>query len=304
MEALLVFAIIIAIIILCIVINAINKKKFEKKFKKTKELSLMYKSVLSLNKKYKFYTDVLDLKFNPALKSKRTLDNFDLTQHVAERLNENRNFYKSLFQHAEQNIKDYKEYCSKYAKLEKYTTEEEFAKYKDVKMSYKTFRKNEEKLFQSSKLNQPKTTVIAHCHATYTSPSGRNHYWRDSYYSLQDLKQLVKEMENHEEYLRKEQERKNKALEEKRAKEKRLRELDKLETRLAQKEKEINEKEKEFLEATKEHIYTAEKIEVNTNEIEIDENLSLIQKLKLLKEKYDNGEITYEEYQAKRKEIM
>lgn len=300
MESLLIFGVIIAVIILCVVIKSINNKRFEK----TKELSVLYKSILSLNKEYKFYSDASDLNFNPALKSKRSLDKFDLTQYVAEKLNENRSFYKSLFQHAEQNAKDYNEYCAKYSKLEKYTTEEEFSKYEDVKMSYKTFRKNEEKLFQSSKLNQPKTTINAHCHATYTSPSGRNHYWRDSYYSLYDLKQLVKEMENHEEYLRKEQERKNKALEEKRAKEKRLRELDKLETRLAQKEKEINEKEKEFLEATKEHIYTAEKIEVNTNEIEIDENLSLSQKLKLLKEKYDNGEITYEEYQAKRKEIM
>ena len=183
MKSLLIFGVIIAVIVLCVVIKSINNKKFEK----TKELSSLYRSILSLNKEYKFYSDVSDLNFNPALKSKRSLDKFDLSQYVAEKLNENRSFYKSLFQHAEQNAKDYNEYCAKYSKLEKYTTEEEFSKYEDVKMSYKTFRKNEEKLFQSSKLNQPKTTINAHCHATYTSPSGRNHYWRDSYYSLYDF---------------------------------------------------------------------------------------------------------------------
>ena len=110
MESLLIFGVIIAVIILCVVIKSINNKRFEK----TKELSVLYKSILSLNKEYKFYSDVSDLNFNPALKSKRSLDKFDLTQYVAEKLNENRSFYKSLFQHAEQNAKDYNEYCAKY----------------------------------------------------------------------------------------------------------------------------------------------------------------------------------------------
>ena len=39
-------------------------------------------------------------------------------------------------------------------------------------------------------------------------------------------------------------------------------------------------------------------------EIEVDENLTISQKMKLLREKFDNGEITYEEYQAKRKELI
>lgn len=131
MEGVLVICIIIAIVVLCVIINANNKKEFEK----TKELSIMYKSILSLNKEYKFYTDISDLNFNLALKSKRALKKFDLSQYVAEKLNKNKSFYKSLFQHADQNAKAYNEYCAKYSRLEKYTTEEEFAKYKDVKMS-------------------------------------------------------------------------------------------------------------------------------------------------------------------------
>ena len=66
----------------------------------------------------------------------------------------------------------------------------------------------------------------------------------------------------------------------------------------------LNQKEQEFINATRDHIYTAEKIDVAKEEIIIDENLTLSQKLKLLRTKFDNGEITYEEYQSRRKGLM
>ncbi len=300
MEVLIALSI-VSIIISVIIVNSVNKRNMNT----TKQYSALIVFITKLNNRYEFHKiSGTVIKFNPRLKSKKSLENLNLYQYVADEIANNQSYYSSLFNKINENIRNYKSYQSEYKSIEKYTTEEEFNKFNGIKLKYKTFLNCEKKFYQSMKLQAPVMSVRADCHATYTSPSGRNHYWRDESYSFYQLERMLKYVEQEQERIQQEKERKEKLAEEKRAKEKRLRELDKLESRLAQKEKEINEKEKEFLEATKEHIYTAEKIEVNNKEIKIDENLSLSQKLKLLKEKYDNGEITYEEYQLKRKELM
>ena len=73
---------------------------------------------------------------------------------------------------------------------------------------------------------------------------------------------------------------------------------------LEKKEQEINIKEKEFLDATKEHIYCAENKMITNFSMEINDTMTLTQKMKILKEKFNNGELTYDEYQKKRKEII
>ena len=83
-----------------------------------------------------------------------------------------------------------------------------------------------------------------------------------------------------------------------------LKNLDKKEKELAKKEAEITKKEKEFLEATKEHIYTIDTNSINIHDAEINDTMTLTQKMKILKEKFNKGELTYEEYQEKRKEII
>ena len=301
MDTLIGFLFIAAIVAIIVVVSVINNKNM----KIVKEKSKLFRTINVLNEKFKFHKiSGTVLRFNPTFKSKRSLENLDMYKYAMEQILNNQAYYTSLFRKVDENISNYREYLNQYNEIKRFTSEEEFFKFEGLKIKYKTFVKCEEKLYNSLKQKQPISDITFKCHATYTSPSGKNHYWRDSSYNYGHLKRMLRDIEEQQEIKIAERQRKEQLAEEKRAKEKRLRELDKLETRLAQKEKEINEKEKEFLEATKEHIYTAEKIEVNTNEIEIDENLSLSQKLKLLKEKYDNGEITYEEYQAKRKEIM
>lgn len=301
MEGLIVVGAIIAIIIIAVIITVINNNNL----KKTKEYSRLYVTINSLNNRYKFNSIGNSvLKFNPTLKSKRSLDNLDIYQYITHELENSQSYYTSLFNKIDENIRDYRNYQSEYKSIEKYITEEEFSKFNDIKLKYKTFLNCEKKLYRQLKLKEPTMDLSAECHATYTSPSGRNHYWRDARYSFYQLKQMLKEVEQKQQMAIIEKERKEKIAQVKREKEKKLRELNKLEAKLSQKEKEITEKEQEFIEATKEHIYTTDKVEINKQEIEIDENLSLSQKLKLLRAKFDNGEITYEEYQSKRKELM
>ena len=301
MEGIIVLSVIAVIVIVAIVVSVINNKNL----RITKEYSRLYVAINSLNNRYKFNSIGNSvLKFNPTLKSKRSLENLDLYQYVTNEIEGSQSYYNSLFNKIDENIRDYRNYQSEYKSIEKYTTEEEFTKFENVKLKYKTFLSCEKKLYKQLKLKEPTMDLLAECHATYTSPSGRNHYWRDASYSFNQLKQMLKNVEQKQQMAIQEKERKEKLAQENREKEKKLRELNKLEEKLTQKEKEINEKEREFIEATKEHIYTTDKLEVKKQEIVIDENLSLTQKLKLLKEKFDNGEISYEDYQAKRKELM
>lgn len=301
MDTFIGFLAVATIITIIVVVNVVNKKNIDI----VKGKSRLYREINLLNAKFKFHNiSNTILKFNPTFKSKRSLENLDMYKYAMEQIANNQAYYTSLFKKVDENVRNYNEYLNEYKEIKRFTTEEEFLKFEGLKIKYKTFIKCEEKLYNSLKQKQPISDITFKCHATYTSPSGKNHYWRDSSYNYAQLKRMLREIEEQQEIKIAEIRRKEQLAEEKRAKEKRLRELDKLEHKLAEREKEINEREKEFIEATKEHIYTASKVEVNNQDIEIDENLSLSQKLKLLKEKYDNGQITYEEYQSKRKELM
>ncbi len=299
--------IILGIIILGCIVVAIIKNVDKKNMKITKELSGLYKTILSTNKKYNFHNDIRNnLNFNPCLKSKRSLDNFDLSQYVMNEINGSKNYYETLFAKADKNRSDFSNYINEYKKIEKYTTNEEFLKFKDVKIKYKTFNKYEKKLYFISMLNEPVVSISANCHATYTSPSGRNSYWKNCDFSFDDLKLFLKRIKQQEEYLLLEMQRKEEKTEEKRAKEKKLRELDKFEKQLAQEKEQHNQKEKEFLEATQGHIYSSQK---STNE-KIEENESVVKdespyvKLKKLKQMFDNGEIDFKEYNKRKNELI
>lgn len=296
----------IFIITLVCVISSLKKKKKEREEKTTKELSNLYKMILSTNKKYNFYKDIKDISYSPCLKSKRSLDNFDLSQYVMEEIKSSKNFYETLLEKLDKNKEDFENYIKEYKAIEKYTTIEEFSKFKDIKIKYKSFNKYEKLLYLDLKLSKPVVSIFVNCHATYTSPSGRNYYWRDKIFNPNDIKNFIKNIESQEEYLLLEEERKEKEKEVKRTKEKRLRELDKLEKQLTEKEQQINQKEKEFLEATQGHIYSNQK---NIDE-KIEENENIVKdespyvKLKKLKQMFDNGEIDFEEYNKRKSELI
>ena len=246
------------------------------------------------------------IEYYPVLKSKRALDNFIIKKYILDELEKNKKNYEELINNADENKSIYNKYLNDYFKLEKYTTIEEFQSYGNIHMKFKTFIKIENQLFINNKLNPPITEIAIHCHPTYTSPTGRNHYFKDQYFYYNEIKYLLlsvnERMEQRtQEMLLKEE---NKRI--KREKEKKLRELDKYEQRLKEKEKELNIKEKEFLDATKDQLYSTDSNEIilQKKSQEINEELTISQKLKILKNQFENGEITFEEYQSKRKDLI
>ena len=285
-------------IITAVIINIVNKRNLHI----VKERSKVIKGINSLNEKFQFNNIVNDIiPFTPKLKSKSALENLNIYEYVMDQIERNQNYYMVLFNEIEENIKDYNEYEYEYSKIKKITTEDEFSKFEGLKIKYKTFVKYEEKLYYSLKQKSPVTDIFIKVHATYTSPSGRNHYWIDESYDYVQIKQMLRDIEQRQELIRLEKEIKEKLAAEKRAKEKRLRELDKLEIKLKEKEELLTQKEKEFQEATRGHIYSTE--HTNVFEEEYKEKTKY-QLLKDLRKQFENGEITKEEYNSKRKELI
>lgn len=263
--------------------------------------SPMFKSVKRLNDGYSFDKEICKKhNYSKNLNNKRQFDCFDYTKWVYQLICSNPHFFDRLDTIYDEECKKYDKYSSEYNLLKKFRDESDV---EDLSLDFETFNYIERKIYNENKkppIIKPSITL----QISYTSPTGRNHYYDEHTYTYYDLLKIIEEKEQSEQLVIKEKERKEKLAQEKREKEKKLRDLNKLEAKLSQKEKEITAKEKEFIEATREHIYTADKIELTKQKIEIDENLSLTQKLKLLRTKFDNGEITYEEYQSKRKELM
>ncbi|MFA6331212.1 MAG: hypothetical protein WCX32_04325 [Clostridia bacterium] len=283
----------------------IKNVKITKNMKITRKLSNLYKMILVINEKYNFYLDVHGkLNFETSLKSKRSLDNLSFAQYIMGEISENLVYYETLFTKVDKNRENYLNYTNEYIKIEKYMTAEEFLKLINAGIKYKTFNKYEKKIYQTSMLTKPIMSISADCHATYTSPSGRNSYWRDSSFNFNDLKLLLKEIEGQKEYALLELQRKQKAIEEKRAKDKKLRELDKIEEQLTQKEQEMNEKENEFKKATQGHIYSSQNQIPPENNTVIEQEETPYQKLKKLKTQYENNEISRAEYEEKRKALL
>lgn len=286
-------------IITAVIINIVNKRNLDI----VKERSKVIKEINILNEKFQFNNIENDIiPFAPKLKSKSALENLNIYEYVMDQIERNQNYYMVLFNKIEENIRDCKEYEYEYSNIKKFTTEDEFSKFEGLKIKYKTFVKYEEKLYYSLKQKSPVTDIIIKVHATYTSPSGRNHYWIDESYDYAQIKQMLSDIEQRQELIRLEKELKEKIAAEKRAKEKRLRELDKIEIQLKEKEELLSQKEKEFQEATKGHIYSTE--HTNVFEEEGYKEKTKYQLLKDLRKQFENGEITKEEYNSKRKELI
>jgi hypothetical protein len=267
-----------------------------------KSHSEMYKKIKELNSKYKFDRTICKVHaYRESLNSKRQFDNFDHQKWIFNFMDQTPVFFGKLKSTYEENVQRYNEYSSLYDSFEQYTQEIEI---EDLDVEFEFFNHAEKLIFEDEKQRKIEKPSI-YLEFSYVSPSGRNSYLNRHIYSYRELLQLI-ETKKVEEELRLEEKRSKEILaQQKREKERKLRELDKKEKQLEKRDKEIAEKEKEFLEATKEHVYTASKEDnIVVNNVQIEENMSITQKMKILRSKFDNGEITYDEYQKARKELL
>lgn len=266
-----------------------------------KQHSLMYKNIAELNSMYSFNQNVCKKHtYNEYLNSKKQFDNFDTEKWIFSKIEQNASFFESMQSIYENEIKKYKEYSKQYDSLEEYREEIDI---ENLEIEYEVFNYIEKRLYEESKYSDIEKPSIK-VNYSYTSPTGRNHYSSSYYYSYSDLLYYIEYKKEEDQKSFNEQRKKAIETQKKKEKERKLNELEKIEKQLFEKAQKLNQKEKEFFEATREHIYTSEKVEQQTTSLEMAETASLTEKLKLLRKKFDNGEISYDEYKNKRKELM
>ncbi len=292
------------VILLVLKILLTAKKKAETEI--TKQYSVRYNSILALNNKYDYYK--IDnggfFKFSIGLRSKRELEKFDLGAYVATMVIQKNKYYNALIERAHINSMKYKQYCSSINMLSKSTSLEEYNKFGKIKVGYKKFLEYEKSICKEAIKNKPTTIIRFSCHATYTSPSGRNHYYRDMDFTDQQIMNLIDSVLQKQKYELDLKAKKEEAEKKKREKERKLRELEKIEKDLNKKAEEIENREKEFNEATKGNIYSAGKAQIENIELGITDEMTISQKLKILKTQFESGEISYKEYQERRRELI
>ena len=163
-------------IICCIIVH-------ENHLKKVKENSEYYAEVLKLNSSYNFYNFSSVDKYYETCASKRKLDNLSLVDVLLSRIDCNFTFYESLILQVQKNRKNYESYCESYKGLCSTITED---KLKGLKIKLKTFLKIEKDLCEKSKLT-PQLSTSIYIRASYTSPQGRNSYWKERTFSYEEL---------------------------------------------------------------------------------------------------------------------
>ncbi|MFA6330653.1 MAG: hypothetical protein WCX32_01380, partial [Clostridia bacterium] len=277
-----------------------TEEKYQRDISLVKDTSPLYANVLNLNKKYSFDNSINSINtYKMEYLSKASLDKVDFERVFITILSENEQFFEAILSKINFNIKLWREYQSKYNKLEHYAEES-----KNEELSLVSYNSFEKILFKQEKLDMPIIRTCIQIFASYTSPTGQNYYKREKIFSQKEVVSGLEKMRVLKEQQKKEEEESHKAKEETLVKMRRLREIDKIEAQLTKKQNEIAQKEKEFLIATQDHIYSTElKTEIIKEEKQ-DSTLTPYEQLKKLKQKLDDCEIDIEEYTQKRKEIM
>ena len=265
--------------------------------------SELYATIKKVNAQFKFENVISELSFSNTCKSKRGLENFDFDKNLQLYIEQRLSYYQDILKRLETNQSLWAEYMKKYSSIESYTSKDVFMALK-LKMPYKIFWRHEKSLYTKSMLKAPTRSLSINYSATYTSPAGRNSYRRDKHYSHVDVARIIRRIyDQQEEQARKEAEKQQRA-ELRRQKVATAQQNEKKQKELLQREESLSQREQEFQAATQGHIYSSQHTTTDAQLEQSDEDISAWVKLKRLKQLYDNGEITYEEYARRRKELL
>lgn len=180
MEFLIVIGILVVVVAVVAFVDNKNKQIVLKNSERIQELVALNGTVRfkSLRERYSRYQ---------ACNSKRQFDNFFIDDYLVALIDDDETFYRNLLHSLEENGKVYGEYTNAVSKIHTKATAE-FCQ--EIKFKLEKFIKYEERLFKSRVLRKPQTDVTIYCKVTYTSPKGKNYYWKDQSYRYKELKKF------------------------------------------------------------------------------------------------------------------
>ncbi len=276
-----------------------EEKRNQQEIKFIGENSLLIKKLVTLNKNYNSNENVCkNHNMDYICVNKKEFDNFNVDNFLVQVFRKDLNFYNDFKNIVDEEEKKWNNYSKKYNDLKKYGIKEENYNYF---VPFQKFKEYEDKIYKTGKkmkYDLPSFTV----NLEYTTPANRFFYRKQFCRDYNEFLGLV-EIANQPE--------------EEKVSQSSLRSLDKERQKLEAFEKELKQQaenlkkqQEEFLLATKGHIYsgdvskeTPQQYNTGINEEKI-ETKSIMDNLKELKQKFESGEISYEEYEKKRKELM
>lgn len=173
------------IIILC-VCRAIFTKRI-------KENSNLYKSLLELNKQYRFANISPTLKYSHECNSKRQLDNFNFDKNMRSIISSNTTYFSNMLNNMHKNATLKREYDKAFYELRRQNVVTQ-AETKAFKVPYKFWINREQSICEKATL-KPTTSFQVKIRATYTSPQGRNSYRSDALYYATEVENFLNDIE-------------------------------------------------------------------------------------------------------------
>lgn len=285
--------------------------------------SRLYASILYVNNKFDFDTSIHDkIMIEEKCPSKMSFDNFDWIKHIYMQINSNVIYYTDYINKTKVNKDLWEKYKIEYKSINNFATEENI---RNLKIPLDVFNKIEKGLLKK-KMLKPTINFTVDFNISYSSPLGRNFYSAEKTFSQEEFEQLIVEAietkkreeleqqqreqerierERQKELLRQQREQERQQQRAEKAKERNLiAQLERKSKQLQKREETLNKKEEEFKTATQGHIYSTAHIVENVEHTVDDTNESTWVKLKHLKQRFDNGEITYDQYEQNRKELL
>lgn len=201
-KILVAFLIVIVVAIILKIILVIYTKITDKYCKKVSKNSTKIKLLEELNKTIDFNEQVnSSLSFEEVCSSKKKLDRIDVDEYFIFLIENNYDLFEDVFLKILDNIQKYQKYKKQYKTFESTATNESCLQ---IKTKLKRFIKYEDKLFNKL-LISPIMEVKIKVHISYTSPAGRNYYYKNKIYNwskfsyiFQKTEQLIKSKQTYQ----------------------------------------------------------------------------------------------------------
>lgn len=185
---------------ICIILFIVYIYRQIKKKNYIRENGYYYNKVVELNNKYKFENYRKKITIHHYTKSKKTLANLDFDNVILYYIENNIGMFDDNYHILKKNKELYSKYYEDFVNII-----EKKHEYTDEIVDKKTFKdidhfiKFEQKMINKIKIKD-NFKLLVHVLATYTSPKGRNSYYKTGDYNFYNIENCYEQLERKKEY--------------------------------------------------------------------------------------------------------
>lgn len=151
-----------------------------------REKSRSYQAILNINRKYSFYR-IPPVHVITRTCANKTMYDAPVYNYVLRCIGENLPEYQKLVQYAKENETNDRQYDRDLSNVPDYLSESELH---ELGVPENLGRNIEKRICKDAML-YPVTRFLVRCEVRYTSPGGRNSYYKDECYNFEEIQQII-----------------------------------------------------------------------------------------------------------------